>query len=181
MLIHLAGWTINRRGARVVKKQRFLNISLVWIRYKQKGRDPVHTSYENTEAGGLEVGISKNDGEVQVGTLKRQRPRDLNQQSKIHSEFQVLISSEAPPTQRGESPKKRKDTGDRKGENQGPGVVEYRYVSGTRAPLLQGYTVRPKFCQHSHGFVSRSASSIDRRLQEVFEVRTRVSCAPQVF
>jgi len=49
-----------------------------------------------------------NRDQVQVGTLKRQRPRDLNQQSKIHSEFQVLISSEAPPTQRGESPKKEK-------------------------------------------------------------------------
>jgi len=63
MLIHLAGWTINRLGALVVKEQRFLNISLIWIRSKQEGRDPVHTSYENTEGGGLEVGISKNDGE----------------------------------------------------------------------------------------------------------------------
>jgi hypothetical protein len=63
MSIHLAGWTISRRGARVVKKQKFLDISLVWIRSKQKGQDLVHTPYENTEGSGLEVGISKNDGE----------------------------------------------------------------------------------------------------------------------
>ena len=32
--------------------------------FKQKGRDPVHT--ENTEGSGLEVGISRNDGESWV-------------------------------------------------------------------------------------------------------------------
>jgi len=37
MSIHLAGWAINQHGARAVKKQRFLNISLVWIRSIQNG------------------------------------------------------------------------------------------------------------------------------------------------
>jgi len=63
MSIHLAGWAINRRGVHAVKKQRFLNILLVWIRSKKKQWDPVHTSYENTEGDGLEPGISKNDDE----------------------------------------------------------------------------------------------------------------------
>ena len=60
MSIHLAGWAINRDGARAVKKLRFLNISLVCISLKKRW-DPVHTSYENTEGDGLETGISKND------------------------------------------------------------------------------------------------------------------------
>ena len=43
MSIHLAGWAINRDGARAVKKLRFLNISLVCISLKKRW-DPVHTS-----------------------------------------------------------------------------------------------------------------------------------------
>jgi hypothetical protein len=63
MSIHLAGWAINRDGARAVKKLRFLNISLVWIRSLKKRWDLVHASYENTEGDGSEPGISKNDDE----------------------------------------------------------------------------------------------------------------------